>query len=120
METIIIDESSDAAVRAAWDAERAANVASDTLARREEDIDAATQAHILSSYSENRQRNLTARAVELTEVKSDGGTLSAEEVTELTEIKAVWTWVKSALAEGDRLKADVNLTVADANFPTPP
>lgn len=82
-------------------------------------IDRATGAHILGSVAEHKQRNMIARALELIKKLAVGDTLTAGEQAELNYIESVWAWVKAIRAEGDRLKADPNLSTNDATYPAP-
>ena len=60
---------------------------------------------ILAKYPEWKQQNLTARAVELVELKHDNTTWTGPEETEADVIKAVWNWVKSVRTASDALEA---------------
>jgi len=67
---------------------------------------------IVGRYPEWKQRNMIARMVEL----NTKATPSAEEEAEMAALQSVWDWVKAVRAESDRLEADTNLTVEDANW----
>ena len=75
---------------------------------------------IITQYPEWKQRNMTARTLELTRKETAGGTLTTEEAAEITAMESVWAWVTGVRAESDRLEADNSLTVTDANWPATP
>lgn len=93
--------------------EQAQREATEAAAQRIPDIKAAAGAVIVERYPEWKQRNMIARMVEL----NAKATPSAEEEAEMAALQAVWDWVKAVRAESDRLEADSNLTVNDANWP---
>jgi len=100
---------------AAYNAEQAAEAqheAAEASAQRIPDIKAAAGAVIVGRYPEWKQRNMIARMVEL----NTKATPSAEEEAEMAALQSVWDWVKAVRAESDRLEADTNLTVEDANW----
>ncbi len=60
---------------------------------------------ILAIYPVWKQANLTARAVELVELKHDNTTWTVDEQTEADVIQAIWDWVKSVRTASDDLEA---------------
>lgn len=80
-------------------------------------IKGAAHAHITVSLPEWKQRNLTARQLELVKKRALGQSLSTDEQGQEVAIEAVWAWVKSVRAESDRLEADNDLNTDDANWP---
>tara|TARA_S200002703_G_scaffold156269_1_gene161576 strand:+ start:1845 stop:2255 length:411 start_codon:yes stop_codon:yes gene_type:complete len=80
-------------------------------------IKGAAHAHITASLPEWKQRNLTARQLELVKKRLLGQSLSTDEQGQEVAIEAVWAWVKSVRAESDRLEADNDLNTDDANWP---
>jgi len=100
---------------AEYNAEQAAQAqrdADEATANRIPEIKAAAGAVIVERYPEWKQRNMIARMVEL----NTKATPSAEEEAEMAALQSVWDWVKAVRAESDRLEADTNLTVEDANW----
>lgn len=61
----------------------------------------AAREQILARYPEWRQANMTARAVELLELKAAGAKWSPEEQVEVNEIRAAWQWIKERRAQSD-------------------
>lgn len=94
-------------------AEQAQREATEAAAQRIPGIKAAAGTVIVERYPEWKQRNMIARMVEL----NTKSTPTVDEEAEIAAIQAVWDWVKSVRAESDRLEADTNLTVVDANWP---
>ena len=91
----------------------AATRADEEAALRVPEIKEAAGVVIVERYPEWKQRNMIARMVEL----NAKATPSAEEEAEMAALQSVWDWVKAVRAESDRLEADSNLTVNDANWP---
>lgn len=72
------------------------------------DLDAQIQAikqacadDILAKVPDWKQRNMTARAVELLEAKAAGAKWSPEEQAEADAIRAAWRWIKERRARSD-------------------
>ena len=68
-------------------------------------VKAEARKRILAIYPEWKQQNLTARAVELVELKHDNTTWTSAEQTEADAIKVIWEWVKSVRTASDDLEA---------------
>lgn len=62
--------------------------------------EAATR--ILAIAPEWKQRNMLARSIELHEIMTTGGTLSPEQQTELDQIRAIWSHIKSIREQSDQ------------------
>ena len=78
---------------------------------------------ILAKYPEWKQQNLTARAVELIELKHDNTTWTGPEQTEANAIHKVWDWVKSVRTASDDLEAQNPVPadfVTDTHWPPNP
>ncbi len=78
---------------------------------------------ILAVYPVWKQANLTARTVELVELKHDNGTWTVPEQTEADVIQAVWDWVKSVRTASDDLEAQNPVPpdfVEDKHWPANP
>lgn len=67
---------------------------------------------ILEHFPEWKQRNYIARALELTNVVANGGTLTGEEITEVANLQAQWDWVKQVRDVSDA--AEMANTLASA------
>jgi hypothetical protein len=63
-------------------------------ARRKMEIKGTTAQTILGSFPDWKQRNMTARAAELVDLKI-AGPLSTGDQAELDDLLAKWNWVKS-------------------------
>jgi len=55
-----------------------------------------------------KQRNMLARYLELLSEKADGGTLSADEITELNSLKAIWTRVKDIRTVSNGIEEEIS------------
>lgn len=62
---------------------------------------------ILSAYPDWKQRNMTARAVDLLS-KTFDKTISPDEQAEVAQLQAAWAWIKSVRAHSNVLEAEVN------------
>jgi len=60
---------------------------------------------IIAVYPRWKQRNLTARGVELVKIRVLVGSWTVDEQTEVDAIQAVWDWVKSVRTSSDALEA---------------
>lgn len=65
-----------------------------------------------------KEVNLNARATKLTR-KEARGQATLPETSELDGLQALMDYIEAVLLESARLRADVNLTLEDANWPTP-
>jgi hypothetical protein len=63
---------------------------------------------IITILPEWKQRNLLARTAELIEEKADGGTLSSDEDTELTSMKALWIRIKAMRTASNAIEAEID------------
>jgi len=73
-------------------------------------IKAQAGAVILAAYPSWKQSNMTARGVELTRIKAEGGTWSTAEQAEADALDAAWSWVKSIRAASDTAETAVTAT----------
>lgn len=71
------------------------------------------RADILDRFPEWRQANMTARAVELLERKTDQQLTDAER-TEIDAIRAAWQWIKDRRAQSDAEEAALLAARVDA------
>lgn len=70
---------------------------------------------ILTSLPVWKQNNASMRAIELVKIKAEGGTLSAKEQTEETQLMAAAGWVKSVRAVSNTKEAEIDaLTTVEA------
>lgn len=67
---------------------------------------------IVTILPEWKQRNYTAKSVELTEKKVDGGILTQDELDELSTIKAKWVEIQQIRAASDNIEAELDSTAA--------
>ena len=89
------EEAAADAAEAAWNAD---------AGRRKAEIKQEAYEAIVTHLPEWKQRNLVARSVELTEKKFDTS-LTAEEQTELDDLKTKWGWVKQVRTNSDTAEA---------------
>lgn len=83
-----------------------AALASAVDAERVAAIKAEANRRILAAYPEWKQRNFTARALELIELRDSGQALTGDEQSELSAIKSVWVNVKALRTYSDQLESD--------------
>ncbi len=72
---------------------------------REAKIEAGRR--IITLAPEWKQRNATARGVELTDKKASGGTLTADEQAEVDAMKALWVAISAIRAASDDLETTI-------------
>jgi hypothetical protein len=77
----------------------------DPDAPRSAHVKAEAGRRILARYPGWKQRNMTARAVELTFKVAQSGALSADEGAETAALQAAWDWIKAVRAASDALEA---------------
>ena len=70
-----------------------------------DDVEAEAQRRILARYPDWKQRNMTARGVELTFKVAQGEALAAGETDEIAALQAAWGWIKAVRAASDTLEA---------------
>ncbi len=75
---------------------------------KKQDVKNEANKRIVAVLPEWKQRNYTARSVELTEKIATGGTLTTDEQTELTNIKGLWAQVKDIRNKSDTLEASID------------
>lgn len=63
--------------------------------------------HILARFPEWKQANMTARGVELINLRALNGAWTAEEAAEAVALQADWDWIKAVRAYSDALEAQV-------------
>lgn len=73
---------------------------------------------ILERCPDWKQRNMTARGVELQDIWRLGGTWTTEETAEFDNLKAVWSWIIEVRTASDELEVSLpdNFT-ADVHWP---
>jgi len=64
---------------------------------------------INARYPEWKQRNMTARGLELVREEQVNGSLTTEETAEIGDIEAVWAWIKSIRTTSDQAETDETL-----------
>lgn len=81
-------------------------------------IKAEAHRRIVAVCPEWRQRNMTARGLELT--RRGEATWTAEEQAEVAAIEAVWIWIKAVRQASNALEAELPINyVDDACWPAP-
>lgn len=60
---------------------------------------------IYTPFPQWKQANMTARAVELQEIRSEDGALSGALADELADLRAAWDWIKSVRLASDAIEA---------------
>lgn len=83
--------------------------------RKIAEIKEAAYRRLVTEIPEWKQRNLTARGLELTD-KRIGGALTADEQAEAAAMAAAWTWIKAVRAESDRIEAAIRAAVDEAGM----
>lgn len=73
---------------------------------------------IIDMLPEWKQRNYTAKSVELTEKKVDGLTLNQEELNFLAAIKDIWASVQQIRTASDTIEAEINNIGISADLET--
>lgn len=68
---------------------------------------------IVAAYPEWKQRNMTARAVELVNKKVSGAALTADEQAEEAAIQAVLNWIRAIRTRSDELEVSLPLDYGD-------
>jgi len=80
-------------------------VSASTETTRVKEIKQLASNVIISEYPEWKQRNITARMVELINKRATT-TLTAEESAELITVQAIWDWIKDVRALSDQAEID--------------
>lgn len=79
-------------------------------------IKAAARQVILARYPEWRQANMTARAVELLDIRSSRAWTSEEDAG-AQALRAAWGWIKTVRGESDRAEATPGMTADQVVWP---
>ena len=62
---------------------------------------------IVAVYQEYKQRNMIAKAVELSEKKADGS-ITVDETALFTNLKSAWSWVESVRLTSNAIEAQIS------------
>lgn len=87
-----------------------------------EEINKWAHDEIIKSWPEWKQRNATARLLELTIFTNSGGTLTTAESIEVSDITDIWVWIKAVRDESNRVTSMVlsATSVSDVAFDEDP
>lgn len=61
-----------------------------------------------TNMPEWKQRNYSARSLELVRIEAEGGTLTSEQETELNAIDAIWGRIKAIRTASDTIETDID------------
>ena len=73
------------------------------------DVKDEASRRILARYPAWKQANMTARAVELLDIRLDNGQWTAGQQAEVDKIKAAWAWVQSVRSASDSLELQATI-----------